>query len=104
VEVDWIKLERKVLNHFAKFAIVIALLIKISEPMSAWKAVGRNLTIEKTRGQLFSSAVTSLAGRCVTIVFRRIVQISRVARRSLRDSTSRLLLDDSSVANSKKSK
>src|SRR5580765_5458015 len=36
------KLKRKVLYYFAKFAIVIALLIKISELMSAWKAVGRN--------------------------------------------------------------
>ena len=30
MEVDWVKLKRKVLYHFVKFAIVIALLMKIS--------------------------------------------------------------------------
>ena len=41
--VDWVKLKRKVLYHFAKIAIVNELLIKTSERMSAQGAVEAGL-------------------------------------------------------------
>jgi hypothetical protein len=41
--VDWVKLKRKVLYHFAKFAIVNELLNKTSERMSAQGAIEAGL-------------------------------------------------------------